>query len=128
MIRYIKYPRFSEIPKDIRNCILITLGISGGMMRGAAKRYNPLCMVGFDQNIPIGWACYFPNKGKILYCFVKPGYRRRGIGTELMNRLLSNWGEIDGLTVYFENKVAEAFFLSILSFDDNCTVNGPKNA
>jgi GNAT superfamily N-acetyltransferase len=85
-----RFAKFNEIDTDTQNYLIknLTLGYYG-LMRGNAKIHNPVTIIAYHGETPVGWAIRVPglNSKVEINVFVGKDYRRMGIGTKLINKI-----------------------------------------
>jgi GNAT superfamily N-acetyltransferase len=120
-LRYRHYKKFSDVPERQRAAIVFGLGKPHGRMRRMACKFDPPCVVATLSGDPVAWAARFKRhrlsihpRRPDLQVYVGPAYRRVGVGTSVLNRLLVR-ERLLGRAVYVhpETRAAKAFF-------DNC--------
>lgn len=96
-VRY--FPAYGGMPAATKAAVQ-RLGMPGGVMRTRAIRYPCAVTIASFGSIIVGWATCHPkrswnNPGAWLQCYVSPHWRRTGIGTRLIDRLMDEqdlWG------------------------------------
>lgn len=133
-LRLRTFDRFSDLSPCVAGQLLIHLGLEGGWMRPRAMRYDPHVVVAFEHNyritdgpddgelesigywLPVGWLALFEagawaNTWPQVAVYVLEGYRKRGIGTKLVQRAITRW-KLDrvGVQISCDNKGVEDFY------------------
>ena len=115
------YPAYTEMPRLMRvGCQLCTM--NGGMMRFRAIDGNAPCAVEHQGNRVLGWACRLREDNGDAACmiYVMPRFRRRGIGTRLIDVLFTNEKLWDSTVwVWDGTKRSKAFYIHAID-------NNPK--
>lgn len=117
-LRY--YPAYNAIPLRSRRQIEDNLHLRKGWMLYFAAIGNPPCVVAFSRKRAIGWTTVLPRGTwnryrRSIQVFVLPRFRRNGVGTKLIERLMERC-QLFGKNVAIANnqtKQAQRFFKAI---------------
>ncbi len=113
------YRKFSDLPPRLADQILNQYTWKKGRLREFLRRYDSACTVALIGNRFVGIAAvhYLGRKKKRLngpdvHVYVRPNYRRRGIGTISLMRLMKRLDLLNGKTIWIApyNKVGKKFF------------------
>ena len=106
----VRLESWKDIPsKRKRNLLAMTL--PGGIMRDYVRKAEPLIISGYFGNHKAGWGMYDPKLGSSMF-YVKPSFRRLGVGRMLMLEVIKAAKKLDSkILVYPHDTKSERLLL-----------------